>query len=73
MGASGPGGLSSSWMAGTAGWMNVSPVETLVQRACDPSLGEPPYQIHVELAELINTKKANTYVPSSIPQIHSNS
>lgn len=43
-----------------SGWINVSPVEVLVQRACDPSLTEPPYPIHVELAELINTKKANT-------------
>jgi len=62
---SGPGG-SGSWptsvMNSAGGWVSVSPVELLVQRACDPSLSEPPYPVHVELAEYINTKKANTYV-----------
>jgi len=42
------------------GWTSASPVEVLVQRACDPSLHEPPYAVHVELAEHINNKKANT-------------
>lgn len=58
-----PLGDSSLWpssvMTGT-GWVSLSPVEILVQRACDPSLSEPPYPVHVELAEYINTKKANT-------------
>jgi len=31
-----------------------------LQRACDPSLHEPNYAIHLELAEYINNKKANT-------------
>ncbi|PVG03878.1 VHS-domain-containing protein [Serendipita vermifera] len=55
----GPGGPGVSWMANN-GWLSVSPVEALVQRACDPSLSEPPYQVHVELSELIANKKANT-------------
>ncbi|KZS89167.1 VHS-domain-containing protein [Sistotremastrum niveocremeum HHB9708] len=42
------------------GWIGASPIETLVSRACEPSLGEPPYQLHIELAEYINKKKANT-------------
>ncbi|EJD38700.1 VHS-domain-containing protein, partial [Auricularia subglabra TFB-10046 SS5] len=42
------------------GWTSVSPVEIYVQRACDPSLHEPNYAVHLELAEYINTKKANT-------------
>jgi hypothetical protein len=42
------------------GWIGLSPIETLVQRACEPSLGEPPYNLHIELAEYINSKKANT-------------
>lgn len=44
------------------GWIGLSPIETLIQRACEPSLGEPPYNLHIELAEYINSKKANTYV-----------
>lgn len=55
--------LGGGWpgaMSVGSGWMGVSPVEALVHRSCDPSLSEPPYQIHVELAELINKKKANT-------------
>jgi len=41
-------------------WISVSPVEVYVQRACDPALHEPNYAVHLELAEHINTKKANT-------------
>lgn len=46
----------------TASWIRASPIETLVTRACDPSLHEPNYAIHLEVAEYINTKKANKYV-----------
>ncbi|KIJ56294.1 hypothetical protein M422DRAFT_23583 [Sphaerobolus stellatus SS14] len=42
------------------GWINPSPVEVLVQRACDPIQHEANYAVHLELAEHINTKKANT-------------
>ncbi|KAF8233860.1 VHS-domain-containing protein [Tricholoma matsutake] len=42
-----------------ANWIRASPIETLVTRACDPSLHEPNYAIHLEVAEYINTKKAN--------------
>ncbi|KAG5641568.1 hypothetical protein DXG03_004709 [Asterophora parasitica] len=41
------------------GWLRASPIEILVTRACDPSLHEPNYAIHLEVAEYINTKKAN--------------
>ena len=44
--------LSGTWSA--------SPVEVYVHRACDPSLPEPNYALNLELAEYINTKKANT-------------
>ncbi len=44
--------LGSSWSA--------SPVEVYVHRACDPSLPEANYALNLELAEHINTKKANT-------------
>lgn len=43
-------------------WVSASPVEVLVQGACDPALHEPNYAVHLELAEYINTKKANTCV-----------
>ena len=33
-----------------------------MQRACDPALHEPNYAVHLELAEYINTKKANMCV-----------
>ncbi|KAF8310506.1 VHS-domain-containing protein [Clavulina sp. PMI_390] len=39
---------------------NASPVEIYVHRCCDPSLREPNYALNIELAEFINTKKANT-------------
>ncbi|KIM86588.1 hypothetical protein PILCRDRAFT_815824 [Piloderma croceum F 1598] len=41
-------------------WINVSQIEILVTRACDPSLHEPNYALHLEVAEYINSKKANT-------------
>jgi hypothetical protein len=48
-------------MLGSPGsWINVSQIEILVTRACDPSLHEPNYAIHLEVAEYINNKKANT-------------
>ncbi|KAF8884188.1 VHS domain-containing protein, partial [Infundibulicybe gibba] len=34
-------------------------IEALIYRACDPSLHEPNYALHLEVAEYINTKKAN--------------
>lgn len=41
-------------------WFKASKLEMLTQNACDPTLHEPNYAIHLEIAELINTKKANT-------------
>ncbi|KAG2140540.1 VHS domain-containing protein [Suillus bovinus] len=41
-------------------WFRASRLEMLVQNACDPTLHEPNYAVHLEIAELINTKKANT-------------
>jgi len=58
------GGFSAMLGSTMNGWISASPVETLVARACDPSLSEPPYPVHLELAEHINKKKANTYVSS---------
>ncbi|KAF9811129.1 hypothetical protein IEO21_06647 [Rhodonia placenta] len=46
----------SPWTSG----MSTSPVEMLVTRACSPSLPEPNYALHLEVAEYINNKKANT-------------
>ncbi|KAJ3847611.1 VHS domain-containing protein [Lentinula lateritia] len=44
----------------TSSWTRVSPLEVLITRACDPSLHEPNYAAHIEVAEYINNKKANT-------------
>lgn len=41
-------------------WFRASKLEMLTQNACDPTLPEPNYAVHLEIAELINTKKANT-------------
>ncbi len=45
-------------------WASLTPLQALVERATDPTMGEPNYAINLELAELINTKKANTCVGS---------
>ncbi|KAI0693932.1 VHS domain-containing protein [Cerioporus squamosus] len=45
---------SPSWLS------NVSQVEVLITRACNPTMGEPNYALHLEVAEFINQKKANT-------------
>ncbi|KAI0946604.1 hypothetical protein AcW1_010032 [Taiwanofungus camphoratus] len=45
----------------SAAWTsNISPIEVLVTRACTPSMPEPNYTLHLEVAEYINQKKANT-------------
>jgi len=49
---------------GPSSWMKVSPLEVLITRACEPSLHEPNYALHLEVAEYINQKKANKYVDS---------
>jgi ADP-ribosylation factor-binding protein GGA len=49
-------------LGSTSSWLNVSPIEVLVTRACDPNQMEPNYALHLEVADYINTKKANTYV-----------
>ncbi|KAG6820033.1 hypothetical protein H0H93_006268 [Arthromyces matolae] len=44
----------------TNNWLKASPLDILITRACDPSLHEPNYAIHLEVADFINSKKANT-------------
>ncbi|KAK1926521.1 Golgi to vacuole transport-related protein [Papiliotrema laurentii] len=41
-------------------WTNLTPVQALVEQACDPTLPEPNHAVNIELAELINRKKANS-------------
>ncbi|TFK34671.1 VHS domain-containing protein [Crucibulum laeve] len=41
-------------------WTRVSPLESLITRACDPTLHEPNYALNLEVADHINSKKANT-------------
>ncbi|KAJ7705302.1 VHS domain-containing protein [Mycena rosella] len=45
--------LNPAWVAST------SPIELLISRACDASLHEPNYALHIEVADYINEKKAN--------------
>lgn len=47
---------------GPSAWMKVSALDVLISRACDPSLHEPNYAAHLEVAEYINQKKANKCV-----------
>ncbi|KAF8184829.1 VHS domain-containing protein [Pholiota molesta] len=42
---------------GPSGWMKVSQLEVLITRACEPSLHEPNYALHLEVAEYINQKR----------------
>ncbi|KAH7338476.1 VHS domain-containing protein [Rhizoctonia solani] len=51
-------------------WNSVSPVELMVQRACDPSLHEPNYALNLELVEYIKKKKANTPREASMAIVH---
>ena len=47
-------------------WSNVSPLDMLISRACNPTMGEPNYAVHLEVADYINQKKANTYVSKPV-------
>lgn len=47
-----------------ANWLRASPLEILITRATTASMPEPNYAIHLEVAEYINQKKANTYAVS---------
>ncbi|QRV78093.1 ADP-ribosylation factor family [Ceratobasidium sp. AG-Ba] len=51
-------------------WNQVSPVELMVQRACDPSLHEPNYALNLELVEYIKKKKANTPREAAMAIVH---
>jgi len=51
-------------------WNSVSPVELMVQRACDPSLHEPNYALNLELVEYIKKKKANTPREAAMSIVH---
>ncbi|KAI6032709.1 VHS-domain-containing protein [Pisolithus orientalis] len=41
-------------------WFKASRLEILITNACDPSAHEPNFAHHLEIAEYINIKKANT-------------
>ncbi|KAL4063416.1 hypothetical protein V8B97DRAFT_698490 [Scleroderma yunnanense] len=41
-------------------WFRASRLEVLITNACDPSVHEPNYAHYIEIAEYINSKKANT-------------
>ncbi|WVR04451.1 hypothetical protein IAU60_001454 [Kwoniella sp. DSM 27419] len=41
-------------------WSSMTPVQALVEQACDPTLPAPNDVVNIELAEMINKKKANS-------------
>ncbi|KAL7418583.1 ARF-binding protein [Cryptotrichosporon argae] len=41
-------------------WSSLTPIQALVEQACDPTLPEPNHAVNIELAELIVRKKANS-------------
>lgn len=49
--------------APSSSWQQESPLKVLISRATYPSQPEPNYALNLEVAEHINQKKANTYVP----------
>ncbi|KAF8557170.1 hypothetical protein OG21DRAFT_376784 [Imleria badia] len=51
---------SSKMLPQATPWFRASRLEVLITTACDPSLPEPNYAHHLEIADYINTKKANT-------------
>ncbi|WVF70040.1 hypothetical protein IAT40_004827 [Kwoniella sp. CBS 6097] len=44
----------------TRPWASLTPVQALVEQACDPTLPAPNDVVNIELAEMINKKKANS-------------
>ncbi|KAG2004690.1 VHS domain-containing protein [Coprinopsis cinerea AmutBmut pab1-1] len=53
----------------SSGWSRPSQIEILVTRACDPSLPEPNYALHLEVADYINKKKANREAAMTIARL----
>ena len=58
------------WNNNPASWINASPLEILISRATAASLPEPNYALHLEVADYINQKKANKYVPAHLVHTH---
>jgi len=55
--------LNDSLFANGPSWASAaSEVESLISRACNPTLPDPNYALNLEVADHINQKKANTYV-----------
>lgn len=55
-----PRGMVDWGVRGVDGGGRPSPVQTYVDRCCDPSLSQPNLPVELELADYVNTKKANT-------------
>ena len=56
--------MAGMWnsQGGNVWQLNASPLELLIARATSAHLPEPNYQLHLEVAEYVNSKKANKYV-----------
>jgi hypothetical protein len=46
-------------------WQRASQLDSLITRATTAAQPENNYALHIEIAEYINKKKANTYIPFS--------
>ncbi len=53
------------WNNPPGNWPRSSQLEFLITRATTAAQPENNYALHIEIAEYINKKKANTYIPFS--------
>ncbi|KAI0047884.1 VHS-domain-containing protein [Auriscalpium vulgare] len=52
--------MAAMWNNTPANWVRASPLEILISRATSATLPDSNYALHLEVAEYINQKKANT-------------
>ncbi len=55
------------WNNPPGNWQKTSQLEFLITRATTAAQPENNYALHIEIAECINKKKANTYIPFPLP------
>jgi hypothetical protein len=58
--------VGESAEASTASKTGMDLTNAISEQACDPTLPEPNHAVNIELAELINKKKANRSVISAL-------
>jgi hypothetical protein len=53
------------WNNPPVNWQRTSQLDSLITRATTAAQPENNYALHIEIAEYINNKKANTYISFS--------